>query len=241
MPFGTYRCGSIQEPFIAYEEGAVSIVFTVLEARGDGCPPTAAAVGVPMTVRLSQPLGDRDLVDGGAGEVRFVGRGQFVVFIDDPERITDLAAEHAAAMVPDACVTTISGDEEYPSYRRLNRMGRSLHEPTGPLDHGRAYLGSWEEAARYFGAVEGYSDNSGFGTALILAPASGLGIEDPSGDRMALVPLTPYFLDTGFEIWYPTFLFAGYEAATVYAPSPCSVGPTDRPSPASIVQTARTH
>jgi hypothetical protein len=208
----------IQEPFIAYEETAVSIVFSLLVERRDDCAP---GVIIPITVELSEPLGDRDLVDGGSGDLRFDSAGQFAVFPADPE----VARDHALANFPDACVTTVSLEGDFPSYRQLNRMSRRMPVTSGAIDHGRAYQGSWEQAARYFGAVEVYRDEVDFefesGHSAILAPASRLGIEGSSEGGVALVALTLAYTSTGYEIWYPAFLFADFEPASVYSPPPC--------------------
>jgi hypothetical protein len=212
----------IPEPFIAYEETAVSIVFTILAVRSDDC---SSGVSIPLTVELAEPLGRRDLMDGGTGDLRFDGVGQFAVFTADPAGVAGVARDHASAIVPNACVTTVSLDGVFPSYRQLNRMSRLLPATNGAIDHGRAYQGSWQQAARYFGAVEVYVDTVDFdfesGITAILAPASRIGIEGFSDESMALVPLTPAYTTTGSEVWYPAFLFADSEPASVYSPPPC--------------------
>ena len=212
----------VPEPFIAYEETAVSIVFTILAVRGDDC---SSGVGIPMTVELAEPLGRRDLMDGGTGDPRFDGVGQFAIFTADPAGVAKVARDHASAIVPDACVTSVSLDGDSPSYRQLNRMSRLLNGTSGVIDHGRGFQGSWQQAARYFGAIEAYADTVDFdfesGVTAILAPASRMGIEGFSEDSMALVPLTVAYTSTSSEIWYPAFLFADGEPAFVYAPPPC--------------------
>ena len=208
----------IQEPFIAYEDTAVSIVFSILVERRDDC---GDGLGIPVTVELAEPLGARDLVDGGTGDQRFDGVGHFAIFPAYPE----VARDHASAIVPDACLSTVSLKRDFPGYRKLDRMSRLLPETGGPVDHGRAYQGTWVQAARYFGAVEAYSDQVDFdfesGYAAILAPASRMGIPGFSEGSMALVPMTPAYTSTGTEIWYPAFLFADAEPASVYSPPPC--------------------
>jgi len=59
--------GEVSEPSVTFTGTTVSVSFTVPHSSGGFCPGNDA---VPVTVRLSEPLGDRDLVDGQCRSTR---------------------------------------------------------------------------------------------------------------------------------------------------------------------------
>lgn len=173
-----------------------------------------------MDVTLSKPLGDRTLIDGGGGTLAFQRLDGLPVYWSDP--LATVASERVRLMIgSDACESVAQGDRAQLASDELLALAAQVNGHAGPADNGRAYAGSWVDAAKYFGAIEGYTDGHVYNG--IVAPAANLGITDATSDgsALALTRLNGWGLIGGIEIWYPAFLFKGFQGATVSRPAPC--------------------
>jgi hypothetical protein len=211
--------GRVLPPTITYAAASITITFSVQPLRGEGDCPTAP--GVPYHVELGQQLGDRRLVDGGfrlLGEDRqpddvVIEHGDMLVL--SSSRVDDMARERLLAMAgPDACldIPRVTIDRYVPTAEDLEREADKVGPAGGPVFEGNAYLGTWIEAARYFGAIEAYAGRPK--PWYIIAPGSAFPWADLPEDKPVLASLDPFPVSDGRTIWWPAFHNAPVWATT---------------------------
>jgi hypothetical protein len=172
-----------------------------------------------MTIHLSEPLRDRVLVDGGGGQFTYQVQGSLAAVSEEGSEIGITARQRARGQVEDrACVTTVNLDQRLPDAGRLDEIVQELGDASGNVDEGRAWLGTWESAARYFGAVETYTDGVNY-HAIVASPFL-LGLQGASADAFVLTELAGLSI-RGRWIWYPSYYFRALPGATVFTPAPC--------------------
>jgi hypothetical protein len=208
--------GQVQDPIITYTYEAITVTFPVLKVRRPEC---AAKSAVPMTIHLSEPLGDRQLIDGGGGTFTYQVQGSLAAVSQERSQVKITALERARGQVEDrACVTTINLDRRVPDANELEAIVKEMGPATGNADEGRAWLGTWDSAARYFGAIETYTDGVNY-HAIVASPFL-LGLAGVSPDAYVLTELTGLSIG-GSWLWYPSFNFRALPDATVFTPAPC--------------------
>jgi hypothetical protein len=201
-----------------YDKSSIDILFTIISVSlSSGCMPPRS---VPVTVKLDEKLGNRYLHDEGARGIVFQWSRVVSVYRTDP--LGELASDRARALVgPDVCESVVEGDRAPLARDQLLALAAQVQGGRGPADHGLAYVGNWLDAAQYFGAVEAYTD--GYIYYGILAPASNLGIADPTADgsALAITRLNRWSLIGAGDIWYPAFEFDSFLGARVFHAPPC--------------------
>lgn len=208
----------VYEPFVYEDERYVEILFTLVSAPSSGeCQPP---VGAPMTVTLTEPLRHRDLSDHGGRKLVFQTlRGHPVVWTD---ALGETATDRVRLMIgADACESIVEGDRPSLFPEELRAINQELPWGHGPVDDGQGFVGSWLDAAIYFGAIEIYSDYRVYNG--LVASAVDLGIADPTADAsaLALTRLNEWHLVDGREVWYPAYLFQPFQGAKLFHAPPC--------------------
>jgi hypothetical protein len=212
----------IYEPLISYrsefpKSPFISIVFPILSA-----PSTTdchGAQGTPVTVELSQPIRNWTLVDGGGG-TRLRHAHGISIYWSDGEGAA--ALERARTLIDASwCESTVHGDREAFTPSQLLEMSNDIAATEGPVEGGNAFIGDWEDAAQFFGAVEAYDDGDVYHA--ILASAMSLGLSDRDPAALVLMRLQSWTLVGARQIWYPAYLFRDFLGATVFEPCVASV------------------
>ncbi len=183
--------GRIEGPTIEYGATEVAITFEVRPRPGDqDCP---SAPGAPVTVTLTEPLGNRTLIDGDAGPVVIERSAGFLALSSG--HVDALAHGRFQALVgPSPCRTSIY-DRYVPTQAELEAMaGQTDGEG---LIAGGWYKGDWLGAARAFGAIEAYEGRPK--PWYIVRLVDGV---------LALVSLDPFPISGGRTLWYPGFYSA---------------------------------
>ena len=147
--------GRIVGPEIEYDVGVVSITFHVTPLPGAG--DCQLVPGVPMTVQLTEPLGDRRINDGGFNSVDVVIEASNELLAISSSRVDELAYERFEAMAgADACIGTAMTDRVVPTQAELEAAVEALRGADGRIP-GRGYASeNWLSAARALGAIEAY-------------------------------------------------------------------------------------
>ena len=207
-------------PFVFVDETAVQISVILLEQlRGSACH---QATDVSLTIQLEQPLGDRIIYDVGNGVV-FDGQ-PIPLYWSDP--LGEAASERVRRIIgPDACESRINLGHALSTPDQLADLTRGVSN--GPVDDGRGYVGTWVQAAEYFGAIERFSDYGSYDIYVgIVATAADLHVaEEVGGDPNAILVtrLHKFKLRGSRELWYPAFEFQGFSPAPVFRTPPCEV------------------
>jgi hypothetical protein len=148
--------GRLNEPTIEYGESAITITYTVQAAPGAQlCP---GAPGAPVTIELTEPLGDRRLADGGFDD------GDRVIAHDDGLLwLMPVNAEETATRRFDALLGANSCPRQGRKLARvtdaqLTQLADELGSAEGMLGDRLAWVGSAEAAVRELGGFELYQD-----------------------------------------------------------------------------------
>ena len=148
--------GRVVGPDIEYGDASVTITFQVSPLPGAGdCP---AAPGAPVTVQLSEPLGDRRLVDGGfASSDRVIQHSDGLLWVTPLRSLERATARFAALLGADACPQTVT-DPRALDEADLEQLANELGTPNGMLGDGLAWVGSVDAAVPELGGFELYQD-----------------------------------------------------------------------------------
>jgi hypothetical protein len=163
---GESPAGRVVGPEIEYGDDAVTITFAVLPNPGD-CP---SAPGAPVTVQLTEPLGDRQLRDGGSdGAVVLIEASSDLLAVSS-ERADQYAWARLQAIAgPSECRISRISDGYVPTEAELEEAVDRLGGEDGFIDYG--YVSAdWLAAARAFGAVEAYEGRQPDGPWWVLLP-----------------------------------------------------------------------
>lgn len=213
--------GRVRQPAVGNVSNAVVISFVVTSpAHGETCPGGLNFAGAPYALQLSEPIGDRFLVDGGIHETVLEWSSSGLPLFDSrqPSRV---AIQRAPAIVgADACVTKVSFNNTAPTADRLEQMAANLGTFRGYVDGGRAYVGSFTDATAAFGGVEAFLDFNQ--TDVMLGHAQDLPIAQITDrvDGLVIAEVTGFWVRDGRQIWYPAF-----HSATLITPQPCTLTP----------------
>jgi hypothetical protein len=188
--------GRIVGPEIEYGVGVVSITFHVQQLSGAG--DCQMAPGVPTTVQLSEPLGDRRINDGGFNSADVVIEASEELLAISSSRVDELAYERFEAMVGgQTCTSTVIYDRYVPTQEELEAAADELEGEEGFIEYGGYVAQDWLSAARAFGAIEAYGGRPK--PWYIVTPGDGSPV---------LAPLDPFPISGGRTIWFAGFYHA---------------------------------
>lgn len=190
--------GRVGEPEIEYGALSVTITFQIRSAGGGDCP---AAPGAPVTVQLSEPLGDRRLVDGGfASSDRVIQHDHELLWVFPLRSFERATARLVALLGPDACQETTT-EPRAVDESQLEQLANDLGESEGMLGDGLAWVGSLNSAVPELGGFELYQDRDRAFFMIAFAEQQQWLADDVETGDLVLADITSLPISGGRTIW----------------------------------------